>query len=143
MKPHYKKLASPFSNSVYELVSCVPPGKVVTYKSIADGLGSSARAVGQALRNNPFAPIVPCHRVISSSMEIGGFNGNVGDCADVQRKRELLISEGVEFTARGAISPVCVYHLPTTKSPLTTKSRLRPGTPPCKKRKKPLLARSH
>lgn len=31
--------------------------------------------------------------VISSSMEIGGFNGNVGDCADVQRKRELLISE--------------------------------------------------
>jgi alkylated DNA nucleotide flippase Atl1 len=51
---------------------------VSTYGSIAAFLGSSSRAVGNALRKNPFHPIVPCHRVVSSTLELGGFFGATG-----------------------------------------------------------------
>ncbi len=57
-----------FQQSVYDICLRVPRGKVTTYGEIARVLGcGSSRAVGQALRCNPFAPRVPCHRVIASS----------------------------------------------------------------------------
>ena len=64
----------------------------------------------QALRCNPFAPVVPCHRVIAASLQLGGFNGSWGTgCADVQRKRSILQKEGVEFDdAGGLLTPGCV-----------------------------------
>lgn len=53
----------------------------------------------QALRRNPFAPTVPCHRVIAASLELGGFSGSWGaHCASVQRKKALLAGEGVAFS---------------------------------------------
>ena len=65
-----------FSEQVYALCSQIPPGKVTTYKAIAEELGTqSYRAVGQALRANPFAPDVPCHRVVRSNGAVGGFRG--------------------------------------------------------------------
>eukprot|EP00959_Pyramimonas_sp_CCMP1952_P386261 8095345-Pyramimonas_sp.AAC.3 len=52
--------------------------QVSTYGTLANELGSSARAVGQALKRNPFAPGVPCHRVVGASLELGGFHGSWG-----------------------------------------------------------------
>jgi len=86
-----------FQRRVYAAVSRVPPGRVTTYGALAAHLGcGSARAVGQALRRNPFAPRVPCHRVIAASLHIGGFAGERAG-AEVARKRVLLAREGVRF----------------------------------------------
>lgn len=59
-----------------QLCKAIPPGKVTTYGAMASALHSSARAVGQAMRRNPFAPRVPCHRVIAVNLELGGFSGS-------------------------------------------------------------------
>lgn len=66
---------------------------MVTYGAVARALRSSPRAVGQALRHNPFAPVVPCHRVVAADRRLGGFNGHVGDCAELRRKRAMLEAE--------------------------------------------------
>ena len=63
----------------------------------------SARAVGQALRHNPFAPKVPCHRVIAADLRIGGFCG-ARDGTQIRRKRALLATEGVTFDAKGRLA---------------------------------------
>jgi len=71
----------------------IPKGKVTTYKEIAEFLGTKAyRAVGVALSKNPYAPELPCHRVVKSNGEIGGFSAGGG----VSAKIELLKEEGVE-----------------------------------------------
>jgi methylated-DNA-[protein]-cysteine S-methyltransferase len=56
-----------FQERVYALLQQIPEGKVATYATMAKALNSSPRAVGGALRNNPFAPEVPCHRVLAST----------------------------------------------------------------------------
>ena len=85
-----------FSERVYELCSRVPQGKVTTYKAIAMALGGRGyQAVGQALRCNPYAPEVPCHRVVASDGGVGGFMGcRRGD--EIGKKVRLLCSEGVD-----------------------------------------------
>ena len=60
--------------------------------------------VGQALRNNPFAPWVPCHRVVSNDLFVGGFCGAWGSGEKISRKMELLKGEGIEFKDDGFIS---------------------------------------
>lgn len=58
----------------------------------------------QALRRNPYAPAVPCHRVIAASLELGGFSGQWGlQTPNVCKKRALLEKEGVLFDARGKL----------------------------------------
>ncbi len=58
------------------MVRTIPAGRVSTYKDVCAALGQgSPRSVGGALRNNPFAPRIPCHRVIASSFFVGGFKG--------------------------------------------------------------------
>jgi methylated-DNA-[protein]-cysteine S-methyltransferase len=56
----------------------------------------ATRAVGQALKRNPFAPVVPCHRVVRSDGSLGGFNGCTSGC-EIDRKIKLLAQEGVTF----------------------------------------------
>lgn len=56
-----------FQERVYTLLQQIPEGRVATYAAMAKALGSSPRAVGGALRSNPFAPEVPCHRVLAST----------------------------------------------------------------------------
>jgi len=65
----------------------------MSYGEIADILHSSPRAVGQALKRNPYAPIVPCHRVIHADGRIGGYNG----IRDSKKKIKLLKSEHVRI----------------------------------------------
>jgi methylated-DNA-[protein]-cysteine S-methyltransferase len=68
-------------------------------------IDSDATAVGQALRRNPFAPEVPCHRVISADLKIGGFCGSKDVHSDLlQRKRRLLAEEGVLFESDFSLS---------------------------------------
>ncbi len=86
-----------FQASVYDAVRLIPRGKVTTYGLLADYLGCrSCQAVGQALKRNPFAPEVPCHRVIASDMTVGGFNGHRSG-PEVQRKIEMLLEEEVDL----------------------------------------------
>jgi len=81
-----------FADKVYELTKKVPKGKVTTYKIIAEKLGTKAyRAVGNALNKNPYAPKVPCHRVIKSNGKIGGF------AQGTKKKTNMLRKEGIEI----------------------------------------------
>ncbi|MFH1174291.1 MAG: MGMT family protein [archaeon] len=87
-----------FQKRVYALCKKIPRGKVSTYGALAKKLRSSPRAVGQALACNPYAPVVPCHRVVKSDGSIGGFNHHTTG-RDIQRKIALLKKEGVGISA--------------------------------------------
>ena len=90
-------MVTKFQERVYEhLTKRVPKGKVTTYGAIARALDSSPRAVGGALKRNPYAPKVPCHRVVAGDGSIGGFNGFTSG-PDVERKIRILKSEGVKI----------------------------------------------
>lgn len=71
---------SPFYQRVYGITRAIPPGRTLTYGEVAEQLGEpgAARAVGQALGHNPFAPIVPCHRVLAARTGGGGFSAEGG-----------------------------------------------------------------
>lgn len=88
---------SDFQARVYAALMAVPRGKVTTYALLGGAVGCrSPRAIGQAMRTNPFAPEVPCHRVIASDLGIGGFQGRTSGPA-LARKIRLLRREGVRF----------------------------------------------
>ena len=82
----------PLHCRVYDIARGIAPGATLTYGDIADRLGdrSLARAVGQALGRNPFAPVVPCHRVLAAGGRPGGFSAHGG----LQTKLRLLMIEG-------------------------------------------------
>jgi methylated-DNA-[protein]-cysteine S-methyltransferase len=87
-----------FYQKVYKVLKKVPPGKVTTYKKIAQKLNIKAyQAVGQALKKNPDAPIIPCHRVVKSDGAIGGFMGKTSGKA-IQKKIKMLKKEGISFS---------------------------------------------
>ena len=69
-----------FHQRVYRIIRAIPPGRTLTYGEVAEQLGEpgAARAVGQALGHNPFAPIVPCHRVLAAGTAGGGFSADGG-----------------------------------------------------------------
>lgn len=71
---------APFSRRVYEAARCIAPGTTRTYGELAAELGApgAARAVGQALGRNPFAVVVPCHRVVSAGGRVGESSANGG-----------------------------------------------------------------
>jgi methylated-DNA-[protein]-cysteine S-methyltransferase len=81
---------------VYILLSKIPSGKVSTYGDIAKALGhpKAARAIGRIIANNPNPISIPCHRVVKSNGEIGGF------AYGKRRKREILEKEGIKFQNR-------------------------------------------
>ena len=99
---HNSSLA-PFRRSTLLSLLQVPRGHYTTYGAIANFLSSSPRAVGNAMRNNPFAPTVPCHRVLASDGSIGGFGGEWGEGEKVKEKVRLLRAEGVRFDGRGRV----------------------------------------
>lgn len=80
-----------FTQKVWKAMEKIPKGRVTTYQSIARAVGSphASRAVGNACNQNPNAPHVPCHRVVKTTGELGGYAGGV------QKKIQLLKKEGV------------------------------------------------
>ncbi|WP_309682432.1 methylated-DNA--[protein]-cysteine S-methyltransferase [Polaromonas sp.] len=87
----------PFHRRVYELARTIAPGHTRSYGELARLLGEpgASRAVGQALGANPFAPVVPCHRVLAAGQRPGGFSAAGG----VATKLRLLQIEGARFGA--------------------------------------------
>lgn len=105
------------------LLKQIPAGKVSTYAAMSKALNSSPRAVGGALRRNPFAPEVPCHRVISADgvgtartirptdiltcpQYVGGFKGEwqkAPSGINTDKKLQLLKGEGVLFDDKGML----------------------------------------
>jgi methylated-DNA-[protein]-cysteine S-methyltransferase len=83
---------TPFQRQVYELVRAIPPGQTRTYGEVAQALGDPglARAVGQAMGHNPFAPVMPCHRVLAAGNQPGGFSAGGG----ARTKLRMLMIEG-------------------------------------------------
>jgi O-6-methylguanine DNA methyltransferase len=79
---------SDFYKKVWTTCFNIPVGKTYTYKQIAEKIGShkAARAVGTALAKNPFAPIIPCHRVIRSDGKLGGYSASGG----LKKKQAML-----------------------------------------------------
>lgn len=82
-----------FQKSVYHVVAGISRGATMTYAQVASAIGRprAVRAVGNALHKNPFAPRVPCHRVIKSDGSIGGF------ALGAKAKITLLRREGVVY----------------------------------------------
>lgn len=93
-----------FQKRVYELTRAIAPGQTRSYGELARALGDIhwARAVGRALGANPFAPIIPCHRVLAANGGSGGFSGASG----VVSKLRMLQLEGVCF---GGTKPLFEY----------------------------------
>jgi methylated-DNA-[protein]-cysteine S-methyltransferase len=81
-----------FNRKVYEIARGIPVGKTLTYGDIAKRLGGLelSRDVGQALGQNPFPIIVPCHRVLAAGGKPGGFSANGGTAT----KLRMLAIEG-------------------------------------------------
>lgn len=87
---------TPFQRRVYMELLNVPAGATITYGELARRIGCrSAQAVGQALKRNPLAPEIPCHRVIASNGSIGGYFGE-REGEMIERKRKLLEKERKE-----------------------------------------------
>ncbi|GAA5961430.1 hypothetical protein JCM8115_003447 [Rhodotorula mucilaginosa] len=133
-RPRTSAKVTEFQWRLYDLLLTIPAGRVSTYGQLATLLASSARAVGSALRENPFAPYVPCHRVIASTLYIGGFGGEwlpaaptaksavakksattttttttkpgqrPKDGSRTNEKLELLRREGVRFDSKGYLA---------------------------------------
>lgn len=82
-----------FNEKCYEILRRLPRGKVTTYGELAKAVGSprAARAVGNAMNKNPYAPRVPCHRVVGSDGKLVGF------ASGVDEKVKILKKEGVEI----------------------------------------------
>ena len=100
---------TPFQIRVREAVLKIPRGRVTTYRLLAESLGcGSCQAVGQALRRNPDAPDVPCHRVIRSDLTPGGYSGETEGERLVQ-KITLLAAEGVTFRAGRLADPRQIF----------------------------------
>ncbi len=83
---------TPFQRRAYAVARAIPPGQTRTYGEVAAELGDPglARAVGQAMGANPFAPVVPCHRVLAAGHRPGGFSASGGALT----KLRLLAIEG-------------------------------------------------
>ncbi|MEO8119964.1 MAG: MGMT family protein, partial [Rhodoferax sp.] len=104
----------PFHQRVYEIARRLLPGETITYGEMARQLGDpgAARAVGQALGANPFAPVVPCHRVLAADGRAGGFSANGG----VTTKLRLLLIERAQFNGPGLFDEPEDAQLPRTSS---------------------------
>ena len=94
-KPLVMAQGTPFQHKVWAALRTIPRGEVRTYTDIAVQIGhpSSARAVANACGKNPYAPEVPCHRVIRSDGSIGGYSAEGGP----EKKRAMLAKEGVHI----------------------------------------------
>ena len=90
-----KLVGSEFQIKVWSYLRKIPRGSVKTYSQVAKDIGKplAVRAVANAIGKNPFAPKIPCHRVIRSDGSLGGYSGKGG----LKTKRFLLKKEGIRL----------------------------------------------
>ena len=90
-----KLIGTEFQLKVWGYLRKIPRGSVKTYSQVAKDIGKplAIRAVANAIGKNPYAPKIPCHRVIRSDGSLGGYSGKGG----VKTKRFLLKKEGIKL----------------------------------------------
>ncbi|KAM0251913.1 hypothetical protein ACHAQJ_007976 [Trichoderma viride] len=110
MEPQLLRIAqsqrTDFEKRVWTALCQIPRGRVTTYGLLSAHLGTSPRAVGNALRRNPFAPEVPCHRVVATGGSLGGFKGSWpkdGEGITITEKKTLLRGEGIKLDEKGRV----------------------------------------
>jgi methylated-DNA-[protein]-cysteine S-methyltransferase len=115
----------PFHRRVYEVARAIPPGKTLAYGDIAARLGTrgAARAVGQALGQNPFPIVVPCHRVLAAGGKVGGFSAHGG----LATKLRMLAMEGVRLN--GVPVPLAAGNRGFGFDPIVAVEHLRTNDP--------------
>ncbi|MFZ2189111.1 MAG: MGMT family protein [Candidatus Moraniibacteriota bacterium] len=96
MKYLLRNTSKSFADLVYAKTKLVPRGRVATYGQIAKAIGrpGASRAVGNALNCNPYAPVVPCHRVVRSNGRIGGFAQGTKAKAGLLRRDGVKVRDG-------------------------------------------------
>lgn len=109
LTPIQREQITPFRAKVLDALCQVPKGKVTTYKYLSKQVNcGSSQAIGQALKHNPFAPEVPCHRVVRTDRSIGGFSGMTSG-SKIDKKINLLKNEGVSFLEDGRVEQDCIF----------------------------------
>ena len=90
-----KLIGTKFQLKVWAYLRKIPRGNVKTYSQVAKAIGNplAVRAVANAIGKNPYAPKIPCHRVIRSDRSLGGYSGRGG----IKTKRFLLKKEGIKL----------------------------------------------
>lgn len=95
MKKYNFKMGTKFQKLVWKEISKIPKGKVITYQDLAFKINRpmSVRAVASACGKNPFAPEIPCHRVVRKDGGLGGYSAKGG----INKKKKMLENEGHKF----------------------------------------------
>ncbi len=98
-------MVTEFQQRVYDVLTKVPSGRITTYKELGKAIGGKGqiyRAIGNALNKNPFAPRIPCHRVVRSNGSLGGFSHGSSAKILILKKEGIVVADGkiVEFERR-------------------------------------------
>jgi O-6-methylguanine DNA methyltransferase len=91
-----------YTQRVLKAVACIPVGYVASYGAVAELVGGNPRAVGNVMANNPFVPIVPCHRVVKSDFSLGGYGGGLKIKLDylLREKQGFQEAKNIEFEGK-------------------------------------------
>lgn len=95
-----------YTQKVLKATVQIPLGYVASYGSIAKAVGGGPRAVGNVMASNPFAPIVPCHRVVKSDFTLGGYGGGLKVKLELLSKEKRGFSEPKEIDVNGQLLQV-------------------------------------
>jgi O-6-methylguanine DNA methyltransferase len=95
-----------YSRKVLGVLAKVPVGYVTTYGALAKAAGGGPRAVGNVMASNPFAPLIPCHRVVRSDFALGGYGGGLDIKQKILEREDRGYREPSKINADGKILAV-------------------------------------
>jgi len=92
---------SSYAQRVLRLTSLIPTGYTTTYGGLAKVAGGSPRSVGRVMATNPFAPLIPCHRVVAADLALCGYGGGLTTKWNILRKEDRNFSRVLEVKING------------------------------------------
>jgi O-6-methylguanine DNA methyltransferase len=95
-----------YTQRVLRTVNQIPTGYVASYGGVANAVGGGARAVGNVMASNPFAPLVPCHRVVTSSLGLGGYGGGLRVKYEFLKREQQGFTQGHQVLLNGGVLQV-------------------------------------
>ncbi len=90
-----------YTQRVLRAVRLIPIGYVASYGGVAEAVGGGARAVGNAMATNPFAPLVPCHRIVGANLSLGGYGGGLSAKVAFLTREKRGFCEDLEIPVEG------------------------------------------
>lgn len=90
-----------YAQRVLRLTSLIPTGYVTTYGALAKAAGGSPRSVGRVMATNPFAPLIPCHRVVAADMTLGGYGGGLKMKWDILQRENRKYAKMIKAKING------------------------------------------